>query len=211
MMIGTSYMPERKDMNDMGLVAMKICDDGIVAFADSKASRKDNNDTLFEDIDRGKIKKVFKNEHFIVVTSGNNEIIGDKGIQRIEDIMVEIMKSSTTIDEFLNEFQLKSKDDNREFNFMFGYKEDGDCFIQRGRVQDKSIHKLKKETNKTLLFFQGEKRYCDMLSQMNFHKYNTVQKAKKGIKQLMNYMIHLFNHYNEYNSVGLPINVEIFQ
>ena len=208
MMIGTSYMPERKDMNDMSLVAMKICDDGIVAFADSKASRKDNNDTLFEDIDRGKIKKVFKNEHFIVVTSGNNEIIGDKGVQRI---MVEIMKSSTTIDEFLNEFQLKSKDDNREFNFMFGYKEDGDCFIQRGRVQDKSIHKLKKETNKTLLFFQGEKRYCDMLSQMNFHKYNTVQKAKKGIKQLMNYMIHLFNHYNEYNSVGLPINVEIFQ
>ena len=55
MMIGTSYMPERKDMNDMSLVAMKICDDGIVAFADSKASRKDNNDTLFEDIDRGKI------------------------------------------------------------------------------------------------------------------------------------------------------------
>lgn len=46
---------------------------------------------------------------------------------------------------------------------------------------------------------------------MNFHKYNTVQKAKKGIKQLLNYMIHLFNHYNEYNSVGLPINVEIFQ
>lgn len=157
MMIGTSYMPERKDMNDMSLVAMKICDDGIVAFADSKASRKDNNDTLFEDIDRGKIKKVFKNEHFIVVTSGNNEIISDKGVQRIEDIMVEIMKSSTTIDEFLNEFQLKSKDDNREFNFMFGYKEDGDCFIQRGRVQDKSIHKLKKETNKTLLFFKVRK------------------------------------------------------
>ena len=83
MMIGTSYMPERKDMNDMSLVAMKICDDGIVAFADSKASRKDNNDTLFEDIDRGKIKKVFKNEHFIVVTSGNNEIISDKGVERI--------------------------------------------------------------------------------------------------------------------------------
>lgn len=102
----------------------------------------------------------------------------------------------------------ESKDDSREFDFMFGCKEDGNYFIQRANIQDKNIHKLKRETNKTLLFFQGEKKYCDMLSQMSFHKYNTVLKAKKRIKQLLNYMINLFNHYN---SVGLPINVEILQ
>lgn len=63
------------------------------------------------------------------------------------------MKSITTIDEFLNEFQTKSKEDSREFNFMFGYKEDDNYVIQRGNVKDKCIHKQKKEKNKELLFF----------------------------------------------------------
>lgn len=46
---------------------------------------------------------------------------------------------------------------------------------------------------------------------MYFYKYNTIQNSKKGIKQLLNYLIVIFDHNNEYNSVGKPVNIEIFQ
>lgn len=46
---------------------------------------------------------------------------------------------------------------------------------------------------------------------MIFAKYSTVENASKEILQLLEQLINIFDHHNEYNTVGLPINVEVFQ
>lgn len=211
-MYGTSYIPERKDMNDMSLVAMMVCKDGIVGFGDSKASRKDDNGCLYEDKDCGKIKKIFKNENMIIATSGNNEIIIDKNITYIETIINNILLSAKTPSEFSVRFFEESKEDGRTFQFIIGYiNNDGNYAIQCMDIDGKGIYPKDEITSQRILVFQGDKKYCDILKQMRFEKYSMVQKAKKEIKQLLSHMIIIFDHYNEYNSVGKPVNVEIFQ
>lgn len=211
-MIETSYMPKGKDMRHMSLVAMKICNDGIVAFADSKASRKDENNNIFEDKMRSKIRKVFRNEHFVVVTSGNNEIVTKDGLTFIESYIIEILPDVTSPQDFAFKFFEKIEGDGYQYEFIFGYKNFQNKYaVQRYVINNQGIFPSKVQNNEQVLYFQGDKRYCDMLKQMRFDKYHTIEEAEKEIKRLFSYMIHLFNHYDAYNSVGLPIHVEVFK
>lgn len=198
-------------MNHMSLIAMKICEDGIIAFADSKASREDEKGHIFEDVQRGKIKKIFKNDKFIVATCGNNEIFTVKGILYIENVIEDIL-SSESIQEFAFQFFDKIQNDGRAFHFLFGYKDTNEGYIIQPYIIDKDgIHPQSKMNNHTVMYVQGEEKYIDILKRMSLVKYNTIQKARKNIKQILNNLIIIFNHYNEYNTVGFPIKVEVFQ
>lgn len=206
---GISYTPERKELNNVSLITMKICNDGIIAFADSKASRIDKNNMIYEDKERGYIRKIFKNNHFIVATSGNNEIIKTKEILPIEVVIKNILYKSNSIGDFLNYFIDMLEDDNRLFSFVFGYKENNQYLIRVYEIENKKIDLKKVISNKDIMYIQGEKKCVDFLKQMNFKKYETISKAKENIKPILNSLIVLYDHFNGYNSVGKPINIEI--
>lgn len=71
--IGFSYCV-RKDMSNMGFVGIHKTHEGLIAFADSKATREYNDGRKEHEENRGEIQKVFANNRFIVVTYGNNEL-----------------------------------------------------------------------------------------------------------------------------------------
>ena len=63
---------QRKDMSNMSFVGLHNTKEGIIGFADSKATITFKDGHHEEDVQRGKIRKIFKNSHFIFVTYGNN-------------------------------------------------------------------------------------------------------------------------------------------
>lgn len=137
-LIRISY-PIRKDLKNVSLIAMKICQNGIVAFGDSKASRKYDDNSLFEDKERGSIQKVFKHHNFIIATSGNNEVNIDGKNTTVEQIINELIKTSTSVVDFCNQFFEISKEDGREYQFMFGYKERGSYILQAFKINNLGI------------------------------------------------------------------------
>ena len=58
-MIDKLNMSERKDVINMSFVGMKICNDGIVAFGDSKSTKFLHGNPI-QEVGRGNIQKVFK-------------------------------------------------------------------------------------------------------------------------------------------------------
>ena len=69
--INTTYY--RKDMENMSFVGIHNTKSGLIAFADSKASKILNSGQIIEDKERIKIPKLFKNNQFIFVTHGNKD------------------------------------------------------------------------------------------------------------------------------------------
>lgn len=192
----------------VSFVGMKICSDGIVAITDSKASREKNYQ-FYEDVKRGRIQKVFKNNNFILITHGYNEIQKDGNIIYIEDWINEHI-GCLTYEEFLIKFCNENQQDKKEFHFIVGYKENNQYCVSSVTVQgDKYIINYKR-TDK-LFYFGGDNKYINMFSQMNLTLLKDVQSSKEDLETLLTEMIHIFDYYDDYNSVGLPVQIEIFQ
>ena len=80
----------RRDMNSMSFVGMTICDDGIVAFGDSKGTIRDALGNSKEDTKRGNIQKVFKNNHYVLVTCNANTFFDESNFNiNIENFMLD--------------------------------------------------------------------------------------------------------------------------
>lgn len=85
----------RKDMDKVSFVGMHNTREGIIAFADSKAFREYKGEFI-EDTERGRIQKVFKNDKFIFVYHGNNELFKER--MKIEDYITSNLGSFSYFD-----------------------------------------------------------------------------------------------------------------
>lgn len=92
----------RKDLENMSFVGLHNTNEGIIGFADSKSSRKNNQNILYEDKARGHIPKLFKNNHFICVTHGNNELFSIINKMNIEDYFSIHLKENQNYEDFFS-------------------------------------------------------------------------------------------------------------
>lgn len=214
---------QRKVGKDMSFVGMHITDEGIIAFADSKSSILFEDGRQIEDIKRGKIQKVFKNKNFILVTYGNNEIFSAKNKMKMEDYINEQINKDITYEDFINSFYQDILNDKPEYNdgiyyFIIGTKDKKDRYC----IYDVKINV--NEENHTENFpipkplYQGfvvggNEIYMNTYMAQTFYHDISIKQYSSHIKKVVECIIRLENCFNKYryNSVGVPVNIEIFQ
>ena len=103
------------EKNKMSIVGIIQCKDGVLGFADNKASLNFHNKIILDE-KRKEIKKIFNYHNFLVTTCGNNQI----GNKKIEDILEKVVFSSNSLKFLIDSFcsYLKESCDNREFELI---------------------------------------------------------------------------------------------
>ena len=222
------YESEKKDCSNMSFVGMHNTKEGIIAFADSKATIQYNNGFETEDTKRGKINKVFKNDKFICVTHGNNELFSSKNKINIEEYFHKELPKNENYEAFFINLYTKLFIDTPEYNdgiynFIIGSKDCNNryyiiCLKFDVNVTDlkKGIESLKNQFShrdysfKT--YYAGNKSFVDIYD--IYPKYNDLNIASYSsqIKESLTLLIKSFNTVNRaYCSVGLPVIVKIFK
>lgn len=191
----------KKNMSFVGFIR---CIDGILAFGDTKGTRDKFQP---ESEARGKIKKVFQNEHLILVTFGNNEIgFEQKPIEIIiEDL---ILKKQLDAFSFIKIFTdiLTQKNDQREFNFLV-YNKKTDSFHELFFKESNSKYNAitKNYISRGVLFYQNT------FEELNMTQY-FIKQSLKECKEHFNYiyskLIKQLDETGFYNAVGLPFYFE---
>lgn len=213
----------RKVGDNMSFVGMHITNEGIIAFADSKATLKYKNRANIEDTKRGRIKKIFKNSNFILVTYGNNEIYLNKKIINIEDYIDENLKNDTKVLEFIDKFQNNLSTDvlvhnDGLYQFIIGTKDDnGNYCIYHFKTDIKKQEETQSYSISKPIYkgysVGGNQNYIDIYNIHTFYHNEDISEYSQHIRNVVKNMVQLEDcfHKYEYNPVGLPINVEIFQ
>lgn len=202
---------KRKEEDSMSFIGMKICNNGIVAFGDSKSSKYING-CLTCDKERGEIQKIFKHDNFIISTWGINEIIvNNNKVDWIEDVMNLILSSCKDKEDFLEQFKnyLFDSKNIQEFHFLIGYKDTHYQIIEYKvnafyvlPISYEHYNGSKYAGDVDYMKKYNQLRYKDKIDSLEFSLY-----IKKEIER----MIEDFEEKLDYNPVGLPVNVEIFQ
>lgn len=208
---------------DMSFVGMHITNEGIIAFADSKVSLLFEDGRVVEDIKRGKIQKVFKNNNFILVTHGNNEIFSSKDKMNIEDYINNKMTDSMTYEDFINNFYKDVLNNKPEYNdgiyyFIIGTKNNNNQYclynIKINIHEDINTEKFPMPQPIYQGFVVGgNQTYINTYQAQSFYHDININEYSSHIKKVVESIIQLENCFNryKYNSVGLPVNIEIFQ
>lgn len=209
----------RKDMSHMSFVGLHNTREGIIGFADSKATLTFADGHYEEDIYRGKIRKIFKNNQFIFVTHGNNEVFSSKNRQNIEDYIEESLKPDTDYKTFFTILFDKLVIDKPEYNdgqyhFIIGSKDDnGRYFIQRLDISLNSELNMKysEKDYDYNAYYSGEDKYVNIYNYYPKYFNLDINEYAVNIKESLTYLVNSFNVNRGYETVGLPINIEIFQ
>lgn len=213
----------KKVGKDMSFVGMHITNEGIIAFADSKASLLFEDGRVVEDIKRGKIQKVFKNSNFILVTHGNNEIFSSKDKMNIEDYINNKMTDSMTHEDFINNFYKDVLNNKPEYNdgvyhFIIGTKSNNNqyCIYNINIDIHEDINTEKFPMPQPIyqgFVVGGNQTYINTYQAQSFYHDININEYSSHIKKVVERIIQLENCFNKYkyNSVGLPVNIEIFQ
>lgn len=204
----------RKDMDKVSFVGMHNTREGIIAFADSKASREYKGEFI-EDTERGRIQKVFKNDKFIFVYHGNNELFKER--MKIEDYIISNLGSFNYFD-FFNSLLIRLKMsppyyNDGIYNFIIGCKDANGLYFIRKVIVD--INKNQVQYGDIVyehrVIYGGDERYRALYDSLP--KYNDapiIDYAKRIQKQIES-MVDIFEQDYRYNSVGNPIKIDTFQ
>ena len=209
----------RKVGEHMSFVGMHIMRDGIIAFADSKATLSFKSGRKVEDIQRGPIQKIFKNNQFILVTHGNNEIFSEKNKMNIEDYINNKMIDNVSYEDFLHDFYQDITNCQTDYNdglyqFIIGSKnENGKYFLLRCTVQQGEYIKFSSKNFGKSVLYGGEQSFCKMYEIQQFYYDIDIHKYASMLKTFLEKIVEAKDPFSEieYNPVGLPINIEIFQ
>lgn len=206
----------RKDMSDMSFVGLHNTMEGIIGFADSKATKIFNDNHYEEDIQRGKIRKIFINSKFICVTHGNNELFSFNNKISIEDYFIEYLKDETYTDFFRMLFNRLLKDspeyNNGVYEFIIGSKDSMGYYIVKLTIDvNNEIMKYSEPDYKKRVYYAGEDKYVRIYDLLKMYIDFPIIRYSQVIEKQVNLMIELFDTEIEYNSVGKPVNVEVFQ
>lgn len=203
-----------KDMKEMSFVGLHATKSGIIAFADSKASLS-YGAGFIEDKKRGQIQKIFYNEKFIFVYHGNNELF--KEHIKIEDYILNHLRNYdyfTFFDRLFHRLKLSQPDYNDgKYYFIIGaFQNNGEPFLQEVILDchaNAVIYKEKKD--KYSVIYGGDELYLRMYDIIPKYNDMPVDIYASIIKKQIESMVDIFDADVQYNTVGKPIQIEIFK
>lgn len=200
----------------MSFVGIHITNEGLIAFGDSKATIKYKDGRTKEDTKRGQICKVFKNNKFIFVTFGNNELFSTKHKQNIEDYISSNLTNNMSYQEFFSIMQKRINEDEADYNdntykFIIGAKDNDKYYICTCTITPESF--LLSNPTYSGCIVGGDELYQKIFLAHTFYDDVPIVVYKEKIKQMIESIITMENVLNDYkyNSVGFPVRVEIFQ
>ena len=203
----------RKSGDNMSFVGIHNTNEGLIAFADSKTTIQYNNGFKTEDIKRGRIKKVFKNNKFIFVTYGNNELFSSIHKTNIEDYIESKLIADISYIEFFSSMHEDIKGDVAEYNdgiynFIIGsIDENNDYYVQKVQIDARSdAPKFSNKDYSKKCHFAGNDKYVEIFQKIPIYNDYPIEKGTKILKQQISKLVELFDLDAKYNPVGTPIN-----
>ena len=208
----------RKEMDNMSFVGIFNTMNGLIAFGDCKATRIFNDGHLEKDTKRGTIQKVFKNNKFIVVTYGNNELFSLSRLQNMEDYFSEHLTPDILYDDFFRELSFKLSYDKPEhhsgiYHFIVGAKDTDDRYYICQVIIDAKSGKLEiseKDFQKHCVY-AGNDKYVKLFDNIPTYFDEPIDANCKRIKCQIEKMVEIFDEDPHYNPVGLPILVKMLE
>lgn len=209
----------RKVGKNVSFVGLHNTNEGIIGFADSKATLSFETGKQEEDIARGKILKVFKNNQFIFVTFGNNQIFSEVNKMNIEDYIKANLKDDMDYETFFRELDEKVQEDNADYNdgiynFIIGSKnKNGKYFLARCLIKQGDRIKYYDKDYGKKVYYGGAEDYCKVYSVQHFYSQIDINKYAIMIKDSIENIIKSKDSFSEieYNPAGIPVNIAIFQ
>ena len=225
----SSYINERK-IDDMSLCGMVLTAEGIIAFADSKATIRHWMGHSIEDKDR-KPQKLLYNDDVVIVTTGYNQFIKEngeyenleKGIQLILD---EYQRTKEVLIRdihwiYENIFQIlkKTLEDDKCSNYLFlvgTRKKESEGYIytiyrMNFSHEEKNINILKKSTNSYFYSFIGDDIYCKIMGDILYEKSYSIDELPHKIEEILQNVIQINEITRSYNPVGGEIHTYILK
>lgn len=219
---------ERKDDCNMSFVGMIELDDGILAFGDSKGTRVFSDSTRVQE--KGRIvQKVFRYGDELLVTHGLNEVSFGGGIIRMEDYINECMyqgiplsqtlyklTESTILEGIEKENEGKPDDERQraEYHFMTGRLDNKYIDIRLLTVTRENVFTVLKKKNRREVFSLADVFKDDFESFVDYLEENgctTIDTFCPRFQEWMEKETAKADEMLDYNSVGLPIQIEFLK
>ena len=205
----------KKGVDKMSFVGLHNTEQGIIAFADSKATIEYWDGSLQEDKER-QIHKMFYNNEFIFVTHGNNELFDVNHKVNMEDYVHENLKDNIEYQYFFdklieNLFMYPPEYNNGIYHFIIGTKDENGYFLVKLEID--AINQDYEYSDKLYrkdAWFGGDERYINMYQLIP--KYFDVPASQyiPMISVQLQSMIKIYDKDFKYNTVGLPIELHLF-
>ena len=208
---------QRKDMSNMSFVGLHNTTEGIIGFADSKATITFKDGHHEEDVQRGKIRKIFKNSHFIFVTYGNNELFSAQFKINLEDYIEKYLDENMTYKDFFECLFIKllySKPEYSDgiYNFIIGSKDNKGQYLRKLTINtNKETQEYTDKNYEYITICGGDETYREIYTQIPKYWDARIQEYQNIIQKQISKIVEILDLDYKYNSVGVPINVEIFQ
>lgn len=190
--------------NDMSLVIMIKCSDGIVCGADSRSTFNDGTSLK----SAGDVCKVFSNNNIIIGTFGINQVVIPsqysssfikmvlKRREKIENVINRILTKDMTRDEFLGEFQKELIDDSNTFEFFIGSKDGANYKIDYIKISYKEC--ICKEIESDIIMCKTNYSYNDPV----ITKKVSLDRGKEIVKEMIETTKYLQSELLEYQNVA---------
>lgn len=227
-----SYCGTEGKMDFMSLCGMVLTTEGIVAFTDSKATKRHWMGHMIEDKER-RPQKLIYNEEIVIVTTGYNQFKTENGeyknlengIQLIIDeyqrthegnfFSIDILWIYEKIYKLLEKTLKEDKSSN--YLFLIGAKKqtkNGNIYhIYRMHFShdEHTIEDLQESINSYCYFFIGDDTYCQMLGDIWYEKSYPIDELPQKMKDVLVDVIHINDLTRVYNPVGGEIHTYIFR
>lgn len=222
---------ERTD-DEMSFVGMMILDDGVLAFGDTKGTRKFADGTMR--CEEGRIvQKVFIYDGILLMTHGLNEVSFGNGVIRMEDYindcmsrkvniydMMERLRESVILEQIEEENKKKTREEDKiPAQYWFTYSRDGaslESFII-SRKERISASLMTKEENANCIPYitcrnaDYDDAFRDFANKLNSEGYRKTDEVMPRLKAWLENRIHEMDERLEYNSVGLPLQLAVLK
>lgn len=211
------------DVNTMSFTGIVVTKDALIAFGDSKSTRKDAFGNMMKENTR-QVRKVFRfDEHTLIVASGIN-MVHDKGITRcVENVIEECINDEhTDILLMLERLSNSLKDIDGECNIFIGRKEssaDGRASLQEVFVNGSYIHFFQRRYNNNASIIKIRNNTPLFASHLDEaitlyeirHTDYTTEDIMKLIEDCIRADIERVEKEYDYCPVGLPVQFEVVE
>lgn len=222
---------ERND-DDMSFVGMMILDDGVLAFGDTKGTRKFADGSMR--CEEGRIvQKVFMYDGILLMTHGLNEVSFGNGVIRIEDYindcmsrkvniydMMENLRKSVILKQIEEENKKKTREEDKTpAQYWFTYSKDGASLesfvVSRKKIISASIM-TKEENIDNIPYITSrnpdyENSFRDFVDKLNSCGCRKIDNVKPRLQEWLETRIQEMDKKLEYHSVGLPLQIEFLK
>ena len=203
-----------EDMDGMSFVGMILCEDGIVAFGDSKSSKDAKLGNLRYDEERGYVKKILMDSDYILTAFGDNQFLDEYERKiNLEDWLKSEMKRIMDYRHLVFRLQevlsFNQQNDCKNYHFLIGAKDQYGYFVQPALISNRTVtyramcRCVGVYSGGVAFYYEKEHRLMPSIYETSF--------AVKGLSEKIQALIDEADQFGVYNPVGGPIQVKVFQ